>query len=64
MSGTPETMDRARAVSIAVGHERALEREVVERAQHVAARQAWADLIADPTEENRAVFVAACERAR
>lgn len=27
-------------------------------------REAWRALIADPTDENRAIFVAACERAR
>lgn len=33
-------------------------------AQRITARQAWRILIADPTDENRAVFVIACERAR
>lgn len=64
MSGNAAAADVARAVSIAVGQDRALKREVVERLQQITACQAWAQLIADPTDENRAVFVAACERAR
>ncbi len=33
-------------------------------AQRMTTRKAWRALIADPTDENRAIFVAACERAR